>query len=119
MSHMPDQVIFPRFMEIRYQLCDTGVDQFHAAELSDVGLNHEGIHAADPFVDPHHPCGSFCQTCDAVMIKINAMKPLIIVTAHPEAGQALVTEGLLLKAGRMQRHLIPGIQHEIVNNLII
>ena len=53
------------------------------------------------------------------MIEINAVCLLVVITTHPEARQTFVTEGLFYITGCVKSHLIAGIQHEVVDNLII
>jgi hypothetical protein len=53
------------------------------------------------------------------MIQVNALRLLIVIAAHPEPGQTLITEGLLLIAGCVKGQLIAWIQHEVIDDLVI
>ena len=77
MLHPLDHFFVIIFIQPSNELGDTGVDQLHSAQLSDIGFQHHGVHPADPAVNLHH-LGSFRrQILDAAMIQIHTVGALV------------------------------------------
>ena len=82
-----DQIISSVFVKIDYNFCDTSIEQFNAAEVSNVCLDHHGIHTADPRSDPHHLRNLFTKICHTIMKEIYIMQSFVVITSLSKSRQ--------------------------------
>ena len=80
-----NQVIMFVLMKVDDQFGNTGIQQFSTAQVSDICLDHHGIHPSYPWTDSHHPGNLFSEVRDTVMKEIDVMKRFVIVTALTES----------------------------------
>ena len=107
------------FMVVLYRSGNTGIQQFNAAQISDIGFYHQRIHSLDTGIDPHHFSDFFTQILDTVMKQIHAVGTLIFITAAAKPGQCFVTQRLFFKTGSAQCVLIVDVQHQILHHFVI
>ena len=63
---------------------NAGIDQFTSCKHPHVGVNHHGIHAANPAVKVHHFCNLFIIASDCCFIKIHAVGLFIVIASAPK-----------------------------------
>lgn len=72
-------------MQVDHQFGNTGIQQFSTAQVTDICLNHHGIHPSYPWTDSHHPDNPFPKVRNAVMKEIDVMECFVIVAALTES----------------------------------
>lgn len=74
MFHAFDQIVAMVFVKINNQFCYTSIQQFYAAEFSDICCYHHRIHSFDSWIDIHEfgdICSEACHTAMKQVYTIN------------------------------------------------
>lgn len=80
-------------MVVLYRPGHTGIQQFNATQISDIGFYHQRIHSLDAGIDPHHFGDLFTQILDTAMKQIHTMGPLIFIATRRKRDKVLSLKG--------------------------